>query len=482
MMHSTGPHMGETGINLLSFARGSITAPAGCGKTELIKSALCNHDARKPVLVLTHTNAGVAALRARLELARVAPAAYRLATIDGWAMRIIGKFPHRSGHDPRILLLDAPRQDYPAIRDAAWRLLHSGHLDDVVASSYAHVIVDEYQDCSLPQHDIVQGLARLLPTCVLGDPLQAIFDFGGQLVHWDREVLASFPSMGTLDTPWRWRNANAEEFGTWLLQVREALMAGEPVDLQLAPPNVRWVQTGSADDHRVRLAAAQTPPPFPQGRVLVIGDARNPRGQRELASQTPGAITVEAVDLGDLISFGRNFSLDSPQAFDTLAFFAGSVMTNLGAAEIRRRFDALRRGTARNAPTPTEQEALDFASTPSFGRAAKVLEAWCAEPNVRSHRPAILYAALRALRLAGAGTCDLQQAVLRTREESRFKGRPLPRRAVGSTLLLKGLEAEVAVILDATALNAANLYVAMTRGSMGLVVCSPTPILNSTRT
>ena len=477
-MSSLGLRMDEAGVNLLSVGRGSITAPAGCGKTELIKTALCNHHARKPVLILTHTNAGVAALRARLELSRVSSAAYRLATIDGWAMRIIGKFPSRSGHDPSILLLDRPRQDYPAIRDAAWRLLRSGHLDDVLVSSYSHVIVDEYQDCSLPQHYIVEGLARLLPTCVLGDPLQAIFDFGGELVHWGRDVLTSFPSMGTLGTPWRWRNANAEEFGNWLLHIRAALIAGEPVDLRHAPPHVRWVQTGSADDHRVRLAAAQTASPVPQGRVLVIGDARNPRGQRELASQTPGAITVEAVDLGDLMSFGRNFALDSPQVFDTLVNFAGSVMTNLGAAEIRRRFDALRRGTARNAPTPTEQESLDFASTPSFGRAAKVLEAWCAEPNVRSHRPAIFYAALKALRLAGSGTCDLRQAVVRTREESRFKGRPLPRRAVGSTLLLKGLEAEVAVILDATTLNAANLYVAMTRGSMGLVVCSPTPVLN----
>ena len=57
------------------------------------------------------------------------------------------------------------------------------------------------------------------------------------------------------------------------------------------------------------------------------------------------------------------------------------------------------------------------------------------------------------------------------REQGRVLGRALPRRAVGSTLLLKGLEAEVAVILDADGLNARNLYVAMTRGSKRLVVC-----------
>ena len=50
-------------------------------------------------------------------------------------------------------------------------------------------------------------------------------------------------------------------------------------------------------------------------------------------------------------------------------------------------------------------------------------------------------------------------AAIRMREQNRLLGRPLPKRAVGSTLLLKGLEAEIAVILDADAVDPANLYV-----------------------
>jgi DNA helicase IV len=67
------------------------------------------------------------------------------------------------------------------------------------------------------------------------------------------------------------------------------------------------------------------------------------------------------------------------------------------------------------------------------------------------------------------------------REQNRLIGRPIPKRAVGSTLLLKGLEADVAVILNAAGLNARNLYVAMTRSSKALTVCSPTPILSPNR-
>jgi hypothetical protein len=57
----------------------------------------------------------------------------------------------------------------------------------------------------------------------------------------------------------------------------------------------------------------------------------------------------------------------------------------------------------------------------------------------------------------------------------------MPRRAVGSTLLLMSLEAEVVVIPNADDLNARNLYVAMTRGSKRIGVCSRSPILNPAR-
>jgi hypothetical protein len=67
---------------------------------------------------------------------------------------------------------------------------------------------------------------------------------------------------------------------------------------------------------------------------------------------------------------------------------------------------------------------------------------------------------------------SLHDAALRVREQNRMGGRPLPKRGVGSTLTLKGLEAEVAVILDVSEMGASHLYVAMTRGSRSLVICS----------
>ena len=54
-------------ISLLTIERGLVVAPAGCGKTQLIADALGEHGFSKPILVLTYTNSGVAALRNRLE-------------------------------------------------------------------------------------------------------------------------------------------------------------------------------------------------------------------------------------------------------------------------------------------------------------------------------------------------------------------------------------------------------------------------------
>ena len=42
---------------------------------------------------------------------------------------------------------------------------------------------------------------------------------------------------------------------------------------------------------------------------------------------------------------------------------------------------------------------------------------------------------------------------------------------------IEGLEAEVAVLLNIEGMSAQNLYVAMTRGSMKLVVCSTSPVI-----
>lgn len=64
-----------------------------------------------------------------------------------------------------------------------------------------------------------------------------------------------------------------------------------------------------------------------------------------------------------------------------------------------------------------------------------------------------------------------EDATVSIREQNRFVSRPISRRSVGSTLLLKGLEADIVVVLNPEEMDANHLYVALTRGARQLVVC-----------
>jgi len=63
--------------------------------------------------------------------------------------------------------------------------------------------------------------------------------------------------------------------------------------------------------------------------------------------------------------------------------------------------------------------------------------------------------------------------------EFRYKGRPVGHlRQIGTTLLVKGLEYDHAIVLDATTLTRKELYVALTRGARTLTIVSTNPVLN----
>ena len=142
--------------------------------------------------------------------------------------------------------------------------------------------------------------------------MQAIFGFREPLVDWEREALTVFPSIGVLQNPWRWHLVGMDALGAWLLQARTLLQAGQPVDLRGAPEGVQWIQLLEGMELQQRRIAARTEAPNRDGRVLVIGDSINVSGRHQLTMQTPGATSVEAVDLKDLVNFARQFDLADP--------------------------------------------------------------------------------------------------------------------------------------------------------------------------
>ena len=309
----------------LRISRGCIQAPAGCGKTHLITESLKRCTNEKPILVLTHTNAAVAALRQRLDKGEVPRSNYSLATIDGWAMRMVGMFPMRSAADPSILELSNPETDYPAIKNAALHLLQGRHIENLLLANYSRLLVDEYQDCLRTQHSIVCELARVLPACIFGDVLQGIFDFGDATVDWNTEVLRDFPLVAELATPWRWNQVGAGALGQWLLSVRPILLSGGQIDLTSAPPELDWVPIVGDQDFEKILAATHC---MPKGieNSLIICSSRKRQRQQKIAQSTKGASVVENADLTDLVCFARRFDFSAANATSDLLKEAASVL------------------------------------------------------------------------------------------------------------------------------------------------------------
>ncbi len=466
---------------VLRTARGLVEAPAGCGKTELITNCL-NQAAAKPALVLTHTTAGVAALRSRLKVKGVPSANFRLATIAGWALNTVSMFPERSGflYDPQV------SPNYGAIQAAVGQLCNAGHIQRELRATYSRLLVDEYQDCTTSQHAIVNGIADAIPSVVFGDPMQAIFGFGQEpMPDWHADVSTAFPLLGTLTTPWRWNRVGAPTLGAWLLGARQMLQRGQSIDLRTCPQHVHWHQITNdpnktiTDQLRLHAELSRL-----QGQaILVIGDPTQAASRHNYASRAFGISVVEPVDFRDVVAIADRMATDpGPALLGSAIEFLSSVMTNVGAPQLAARVQTILNGRNRTAPTAEELAALEIYRT---GRFADVLTFFTTMAGDRTRR--IYRDSAYNMLTEGLVACirnssaDLSRTVAALRERQRHAGRSVPFRAIGSTLLLKGLEADHAVILDGDSprsrMSAQHLYVALSRGARSVHVFSRKPVI-----
>ena len=210
--------------DLFALGNAAIVAPAGHGKTEIIAKVAAMG---RRALILTHTHAGVHAIRARIKRLGIPHARVAVDTIAGWCMRYAHAFPG----------VAKPPDGMPQTGEQ-WNQLYRGTASalavqavrEVIAASYDRILIDEYQDCQGLQHDLAIALSQVVPTLIFGDPMQGIFEFAGATLSWEREIHPAFPFAGTLETPYRWAGRNPE-LGQWIAETREKLLSGESIDL-----------------------------------------------------------------------------------------------------------------------------------------------------------------------------------------------------------------------------------------------------------
>jgi len=463
---------------------GYVVAPAGHGKTHLIAEAVGRSSARQ--LVLTHTYAGVYALRRKMRELSVRSSQHQIDTVASWALRLSLSYPESCAWT-----LERPSGDagWTGVYEACTRLLDKEFVRRIIRASYTGMYVDEYQDCSTLQHSIVLKLARDLPCRVLGDPLQAIFDFGEQrLVNWQRDIEGTGEELGRLETPHRWNIAGAPEIGKWLGTVRQRLESGQPIDLASGlPAEVKF--TRCPDDGSLLRAQGNSCRFFrcaPHETVIAIhkGDQAYKAKCHVLAKNVSGAFSsIEEIEGKSLFSFINDVTKakTSKKRLTALVELAGRCMTavneNLSDATKRGELVEIRSNTKNPDVAKAANTYLQDNSSENMVRFLEVLKTLS---NVRVARSDLLNRVLGVLRKHTLHPkLTLLEAADKYQGEFRYKGRPVGRRKlIGTTLLVKGLEFQHSIVLDAGSLSRNELYVALTRGAKTLTILSKSSTLN----
>jgi hypothetical protein len=447
----------------------SIELPAGTGKTQIVAGlAAATAERLERPLVLTHTNAGVDALRRRLRSFGVRAGAVRVDTIASWSFDLIRHYPELSG------VPAAQEPDWDQSRDyylGAAATVQAQAIRGVMQASYACVIVDEYQDCILEQHELVAGLAQSLPVCVFGDPLQNIFNFGGNItVGWNRQVTCTWPAYTVPIKAWRWEGHN-EALGQWLIGIRPSLYAGQPLDLRNAPISWRQSKIPGASVKACLSQVSQV------GSIVAIDKWAN--SCASVAARTNGTYSMmeelEGKFMQDFAAIVDSGNLQKI-AEATLKFAKdclSKIADRLDSAVAKKLGNGQSVATLRRQGAERQLTLLSGLLTDaSPARVLEVLHAIAELPGGRLYRREAWRDMLQALRIASVSDVTVAQALGRVRNRARIIGRESEQRVISRPLLIKGLEYDHAIVLNAEGLTATELYVALSRGRKSLTIVS----------
>ncbi|MEU1249121.1 UvrD-helicase domain-containing protein [Micromonospora arida] len=452
----------------------SVQLPAGTGKTHVIAAVgSLAANAGERTLVLTHTNAGVDALRRRMTAFGVTHRHVRVETIASWSHSLVNRYP-------QLAQFSAPQlpnwSDSLRYYTGAELVVSSRAIRRVLAASYDLAVVDEYQDCGADQHALIRALGEILPVAVFGDPLQSIFNFGGNVpITWETDVAARWPNTELPARPWRWLSHN-EVLGEWLIKVRTDIITGTPIVLDESAP-VTWIAADPANRARACFGHRTA-----VGSVVAIGDL--PHDVASQARNLGGLYTVmEEIEGKEMMKFAAFVDKGDPATVASeTAKFAKTCAAKLADVLDTAVLKKLAAGqSVAHLKRQGAQDALVRLSVllddPSPVRVHEALNALGSVPTTKIFRHDAWYTILNALRIATSGSTDVAAAVTQLRNRARVTGRRTTQHVISRPVLIKGLEYDHAIILDADAHHPTSLYVALTRARRSLTIISREPVL-----
>lgn len=448
--------------DLFNLGNAAVVAPAGHGKTEIIaKVAAMGQRA----LILTHTHAGVHAIRLRLKRLGIPRARVAVDTIAGWSMRYAHAFPGIA--KPPAGMPQGPEWDqlYRGTRLA----LNVAAVRAVIEASYDRILIDEYQDCGGRQHELATELATIVPTLIFGDPMQGIFEFAGANLSWNAEIHPLFPFAGTLETPHRWAGKNPE-LGQWIAETREKLLVGAPIDL--TDPRITFRLSNDAFDLDALFDGIEGKEgsfaAIHCNKTICYRLAKAAGGGYQAIEEIAAVRLREFAGLWDRATDGAG----RLQALTSLLRDSFSIKPLGDDVEVDPEDAAL------EAVLRDIEPALNVGN--GAEAAAQIMALSRKHSRWKLFRSELWRDAERAATEVAAGRAEsMDHATTNVRQRVSMSGRNLPKRTVSTPLLLKGLEFDHVVIPDAS--HFANLrnaqaklfYVAISRATRSLTITAP---------
>ena len=346
-------------------------------------------------------------------------------------------------------------------------LLQKNFVRRGILNSYAGIIVDEYQDCTIPMHQLIVQLKRLLPCRVLGDELQGIFGFGEDpLIGWS-DVEGEFAhDLGALETPHRWIKADNEPLGRWLLDTRPEFRQNREPDYRGSPIERRTVPYSDLGRQLVRLTYEK------EGKICLIGPkTRRLHAGIETALVNHNYCVLEPNELSALRTLILGLSDGTPveKSNAAMEFLTGA---HGGLSGDDKSFIERNLRGKNQRPRRADRQKLH-------------------ETHTEGTTPHLLFDLLEYIERLDGVSCKLRESISALKcileehielgadlkslyadeiTKRKYQNRSNVYRCVGSTLLVKGLEFDHAVILrnpnwQRSWGNHRDLYVALTGGS-----------------
>ena len=462
----------------ISKQKSMLIAPAGYGKTYAIAECLLHTPGKS--LVLTHTNAGVSALKERFKERNIPTTKYHVETISSYAQKYVHSFVNPTA----IPSQDNKKAYFPYIISTVLTVLQNPCVAKIIKNTYQDLFVDEYQDCTLSYHRIIMVLSHYMRTHIMGDPLQGIFGFSAKDPLVDMRDVRQMEDFAynsyELEIPWRWNNNGREDLGKQLGLLRGQLIRQQNINIDYAVYPAIIVHRIITDVLYVELP-----------RIIndILGKYPNVLFIHPISTSTDPRVDfvrkfnnriymLESLDDKDFYSLSRAFDAMTPDTLlPTLSAICGKLFGITHTKEwITDGRVKNRQGENKDLSLRLDEKVRFTKENFSHRNIASILEFFRTELKMPAARIDLLNSLILSLKDADENKCSVYDAMCGTRNRLRRHGRKILGHCIGTTLLTKGLECDCVVLLDIDAFtDYRHLYVALTRGSRDIIVIKLVP-------